>query len=104
MYNVLMEFCRSQHKLSKGAVAKSLKISLDDYNEIITGKALLSPAQARALGKLYNAPSSFFYTASVQLDHYLSTIVVMDALKSKHSALMGSQSEGIHSTEEPVHG
>ena len=96
MHNVLMEFCQVQYNVSKEVVAKNLKISLNDYEEIIAGKILLTPAQAKALGKLYNADSSFFYTAAEQLDHYLTSLAIMDALKARHPALMNSQSEGFN--------
>lgn len=95
MHNVLMEFCQTQYKVSKEAVAKCLKISLSEYDEIIAGKVFLTPAQAKALGKLYNADSNFFYMAAEQLDHYLTSLALMAELKAKHPALMGSQKENL---------
>jgi plasmid maintenance system antidote protein VapI len=94
-----MEFCQIQYKVSKETVAKSLKITLSDYDEMIAGKLLLTPAQAKALGKLYNADSTFFYTAAEQLDHYLTSLAIMDALKAKHPALLDSERKGFATTK-----
>ncbi len=96
MHNVLMEFCQKQYKVSKEAVAKCLKISLSEYDDIVAGKVFLTPAQAKALGKLYNADSNFFYTAAEQLDHYLTSVALMAALKAKHPALTDSKNKKVH--------
>jgi hypothetical protein len=64
-----------------------LVISVDDYIGIETGEILLTEEQAKILGKLYNARTSYFNDEAIQLDLLRTKIEIIKALKSKISSL-----------------
>jgi len=87
MENILMRFCRETHRYTVKAVATKLGISVDDYIGIETGEILLTEGQAKILGKLYNAHTSYFNDEAIQLDLLRTKIEIIKALKSKISSL-----------------
>ena len=87
MENILMRFCRETHRYTVKTVATKLGISVDDYIGIETGEILLTEEQAKILGKLYNAHTSYFNDEAIQLDLLRTKIEIIKALKSKISSL-----------------
>ena len=87
MENILMRFCRETNRYTVKAVATKLGISVDDYIGIETGEILLTEEQAKILGKLYNAHTSYFNDEAIQLDLLRTKIEIIKALKSKISSL-----------------
>lgn len=87
MENILMRFCRETNRYTVKTVATKLGISLDDYIGIETGEILLTEEQAKILGKLYNAHTSYFNDEAIQLDLLRTKIEIIKALKSKISSL-----------------
>ena len=87
MENILMRFCRETNRYTVKTVATKLGISLDDYIGIETGEILLTEEQAKILGKLYNARTSYFNDEAIQLDLLRTKIEIIKALKSKISSL-----------------
>ena len=87
MENILMRFCRETNRYTVKTVATKLGISVDDYIGIETGEILLTEEQAKILGKLYNAHSSYFNDEAIQLDLLRTKIEIIKALKSKISSL-----------------
>jgi len=67
-----MRFCRETYKQSPDTVAAHLNININEYQEIETGKILLTKKQARQLGKLFHVKSDYFYKAALQLDLLLT--------------------------------
>ena len=102
MHNVLMEFCRKQFKVSKIILAKKLQVSLKDYDDIESGKILLTRAQAIVLGKVYGASSTFFLVEAEQLDFCLASLAVRDSLKSENKELKGLRSGGVYKEKDPT--
>ena len=87
MENILMRFCRETNRYTIQTVAVKLSISVDDYIGIETGEILLTEEQAKILGKLYNARTSYFNDEAIQLDLLRTKIEIIKALKSKISSL-----------------
>lgn len=87
MENILMRFCRETNRYTVKTVATKLGISVDDYIGIETGEILLTEEQAKILGKLYNARTSYFNDEAIQLDLLKTKIEIIKALKSKISSL-----------------
>jgi transcriptional regulator with XRE-family HTH domain len=87
MENILMRFCRETNRYTVKTVATKLGISVDDYIGIETGEILLTEEQAKILGKLYNARTSYFNDEAIQLDLLRTKIEIIKALKSKISSL-----------------
>ena len=87
MENILMRFCRETNRYTVKTVATKLSISVDDYIGIETGEILLTEEQAKILGKLYNAHTSYFNDEAIQLDLLRTKIEIIKALKSKISFL-----------------
>jgi hypothetical protein len=87
MENILMRFCRESNRYTVKTVATKLGISVDDYIGIETGEILLTEEQAKILGKLYNAHTSYFNDEAIQLDLLRTKIEIIKALKSKISSL-----------------
>jgi len=87
MENILMRFCRETNRYTVKTVAMKLGISLDDYIGIETGEILLTEEQAKILGKLYNARTSYFNDEAIQLDLLRTKIEIIKALKTKISSL-----------------
>jgi transcriptional regulator with XRE-family HTH domain len=87
MENILMRFCRETNRYTVKTVATKLGISVDDYIGIETGEILLTEKQAKILGKLYNAHTSYFNDEAIQLDLLRTKIEIIKALKSKISSL-----------------
>jgi transcriptional regulator with XRE-family HTH domain len=89
MENILMRFCRETNRYTVKTVATKLGVSVDDYIGIETGEILLTEEQAKILGKLYNAHTSYFNDEAIQLDLLRTKIEIIKALKSKISSLEG---------------
>jgi len=87
MENILMRFCRETNRYTVKTVATKLGISVDDYIGIETGEILLTEEQAKILGKLYNARTSYFNDEAIQLDLLRTKIEIIKALKAKISSL-----------------
>jgi len=87
MENILMRFCRETNRYTVKTVATKLGVSVDDYIGIETGEILLTEEQAKILGKLYNARTSYFNDEAIQLDLLRTKIEIIKALKSKISSL-----------------
>jgi transcriptional regulator with XRE-family HTH domain len=87
MENILMRFCRETSRYTVKTVAMKLGISVDDYIGIETGEILLTEEQAKILGKLYNANTSYFNDEAIQLDLLRTKIEIIKDLKSKISSL-----------------
>jgi transcriptional regulator with XRE-family HTH domain len=87
MENILIRFCRETNRYTVKTVATKLGISVDDYIGIETGEILLTEEQAKILGKLYNARTSYFNDEAIQLDLLRTKIEIIKALKSKISSL-----------------
>jgi len=87
MENILMRFCRETNRYTVKTVATKLGISVHDYIGIETGDILLTEEQAKILGKLYNARTSYFNDEAIQLDLLRTKIEIIKALKSKISSL-----------------
>ncbi len=87
MENILMRFCRENNRYTVKTVATKLGISVEDYKGIETGEILLTEEQAKILGKLYNARTSYFNDEAIQLDLLRTKIEIIKALKSKISSL-----------------
>ena len=87
MENILMRFCRETNRYTVKTVATKLGISVDDYIGIETGEILLTEEQAKILGNLYNAHTSYFNDEAIQLDLLRTKIEIIKALKSKISSL-----------------
>ena len=87
MENILMRFCRETNRYTVKTVATKLDVSIDDYIGIETGEILLTEEQAKILGKLYNAHTSYFNDEAIQLDLLRTKIEIIKALKSKISFL-----------------
>ena len=87
MENILMRFCRETNRYTVKTVAAKLGISVDDYIEIETGEILLTEEQAKILGKLYNARTSYFNDEAIQLDLLRTKIEIIKALKAKINSL-----------------
>lgn len=87
MENILMRFCRETNRYTVKTVAMKLGISVDDYIGIETGEILLTEEQAKILGKLYNARTSYFNDEAIQLDLLRTKIEIIKALKSKIRSL-----------------
>ena len=87
MENILMRFCRETNRYTVKTVATKLGVSVDDYIGIETGEILLTEEQAKILGKLYNAHTSYFNDEAIQLDLLRTKIEIIKALKSKISSL-----------------
>ena len=87
MENILMRFCRETNRYTVKTVATKLGISVDDYIGIETGEILLTEEQAKILGKLYNAHTSYFNDEAIQLDLLRTKIEIIKALKSRISSL-----------------
>ena len=87
MENILMRFCRETNRYTVKTVATKLGISVDDYIGIETGEILLTEEQAKILGKLYDARTSYFNDEAIQLDLLRTKIEIIKALKSKISSL-----------------
>ena len=87
MENILMRFCRETNRYTVKTVATKLGISVHDYIGIETGEILLTEEQAKILGKLYNARTSYFNDEAIQLDLLRTKIEIIKALKSKISSL-----------------
>jgi len=87
MENILMRFCRETNRYTIKTVATKLGLSIDHYIGIETGEILLSDAQAKKLGKLYNAHSSYFNDEAIQLDLLRTKIEIIKALKDKLNSL-----------------
>ena len=82
-----MRFWRETNRYTVKTVATKLGISVDDYIGIETGEILLTEEQAKILGKLYNARTSYFNDEAIQLDLLRTKIEIIKALKSKISSL-----------------
>jgi plasmid maintenance system antidote protein VapI len=67
-----MRFCRETRKHAPNTVAAHLGINVSEYQEIETGKILLTRKQANQLGKLFNVKADYFYQAALQLDLLLT--------------------------------
>ena len=67
MENILMRFCRETNRYTVKTVATKLDISVDDYIGIETGEILLTEEQAKILGKLYNARTSYFNDEAIRI-------------------------------------
>ena len=78
-----MRFCRETQKYTLQAVATHLGINLIEYQEIETGKMLLSKKQSRQLGKLFNVKGDYFYEAALQLDLLLAKNEMVTIQKEK---------------------
>ena len=87
MENILMRFCRETNRYTVKTVATKLGISVDDYIGIETGEILLTEEQAKILGKLYNARTSYFNDEAIQLDLLRTKIEIIKALKAKINSL-----------------
>jgi transcriptional regulator with XRE-family HTH domain len=87
MENILMRFCRETNRYTVKTVATKLGVSVDDYIGIETGEILLTEEQAKILGKLYNAHTSYFKDEATQLGLLRTKIEIIKALKSKISSL-----------------
>ena len=87
MENILMRFCRETNRYTVKTVATKLGINVDDYIGIETGEILLTEEQAKILGKLYNARTSYFNDEAIQLDLLRTKIEIIKTLKAKISSL-----------------
>jgi DNA-binding XRE family transcriptional regulator len=87
MENILMRFCRETNRYTVKTVATKLGISVDDYIGIETGEILLTEEQAKILGILYNARTSYFNDEAIQLDLLKTKIEIIKTLKAKINSL-----------------
>ena len=87
MENILMRFCRETNRYTVKTVATKLGINVDDYIGIETGEILLTEEQAKILGKLYKAHTSYFNDEAIQLDLLRTKIEIIKALKAKINSL-----------------
>ena len=83
MDNILLRFCRYTQGHTPEVVAAHLSITVGEYYEIETGKTLLTAKQARKLGKLFNAKTSYFYEAARKLDLLLARDEMIKIQKEK---------------------
>ncbi len=83
MENILMRFCRETHKHTPNTVAAHLSINVSEYQEIETGKILLTKKQARQLGKLFKVKSDYFYEGALQLDLLLTKNEIIKMQKTQ---------------------
>jgi len=102
MQNVLLLFCRRTRRFTQKAVAARLGITTEAYRELESGRTLLNEAQARQLGKLYNAPYKYFYEAAQQLDFLLTTQVNLKILKSDNDRLWERLLEQENTSPQPA--
>jgi plasmid maintenance system antidote protein VapI len=65
------------------ATAAKLDITADEYEEIETGKMLITYEQAMQLGKLFKIKGKYFYEAALQLDVLLGKIEIIKIQKEK---------------------
>jgi transcriptional regulator with XRE-family HTH domain len=87
MENILMIFCRMQKRYGLKTIAAKLGISVEMYIDIEKGNVLITQQQARELGKLYNADSSYFYNEALQLDLLHTRSALLNVLKMENDLL-----------------
>lgn len=81
MENILMRFCREQHRYPPSAVAAKMKISIEEYMDIETGTTLLTSEQAKQLGKIYKVNPSYFSKEAEQLELLLLRTAIIKKWK-----------------------
>lgn len=94
MENVLMRLCRHTHGMTRKQAARKLGMSLNDYRELETAEATLTPKQARQLSKLYGIGASYFEEAARQLETLHTRAQVIQILKSDNERLNELMQEG----------
>lgn len=94
MENMLMRFCRENHRQTLDSIATQLHVSVDEYLKIENGEILLNFEQADRLGQLYKADSSLFYEAAMQLDLLLTRIEIIKVLQWEKNVLVTSLKKG----------
>ena len=82
MENILLIFCRELRRLSPEKVAAHLGISVDEYMEIETGKALPNRKQDRQMAKLFGVKVKHLYSSSQQLDMLLARTELVNFLRN----------------------
>jgi hypothetical protein len=87
MENILMRFCRETNHCAVKTVAAKLDVTVDEYIGLETGEILLSDAQAKELGKLYNANPSYFAAEALQVDLLRTRIEIIKTLKAEINSL-----------------
>jgi plasmid maintenance system antidote protein VapI len=83
MENILMRFCRETYKQSPDTVAAHLGINISEYQELETGKILLTKKQARQLEKLFRVKSGYFIEAAMQFDLLLTKTEIIKIQKGE---------------------
>ena len=78
-----MRFFRETNGHTCKVVASHLDVSVSEYEEIETGKILLTKKQARQLGKLFHVKRDYFYEAALQLDLLLTKNEIINIQKGK---------------------
>ena len=81
MENILIRFCRETYKQRPDVVAAHLGINISEYQEIETGKMLLTKRQARQLGKLFKVKGNYLFEAALQLDLLLTKTEIIKIQK-----------------------
>jgi transcriptional regulator with XRE-family HTH domain len=88
MENIIMRFCRENKKYTAKFVAGKLGITVKEYKELEKGVSLLTRKQAKQLGAIYEADSSWFYNEAVQLDLLLTRMAIIKVLKWEKDLLI----------------
>jgi transcriptional regulator with XRE-family HTH domain len=89
MYNILLKFCRQQNRISISALAGKLNLSVEQYEELESGKLLMTREQALMLGKFYRCSYTHFWNEAQQLDTYLANLEVLKHYKQQVVDLKG---------------
>ncbi|HET6255148.1 MAG TPA: helix-turn-helix transcriptional regulator [Puia sp.] len=83
MQNTLMKYCRISHGLSAASVAPKLGVDACSYKALECGEILMTPEQAKKLGRLYGIRSEYFYQEALQTDLLLAKITLIKILQNK---------------------
>ena len=83
MQNILLKYCRIKQGLSPSNAAKTIGIDSITYKAVESGEILMTPEQAKELGKNLHVDPQYLYDAALQLDSLLTRIVVIRILKAR---------------------
>ncbi|MGN6617842.1 MAG: helix-turn-helix domain-containing protein [Ilyomonas sp.] len=90
MENIIFRICRENSGLTPAAVARHLGISLQQYEAIEKGKALITMEQAKQAGVLFHTNPGFLYNTALQTELLNTQRALINALTNEHEILKRS--------------
>jgi DNA-binding XRE family transcriptional regulator len=78
-----MKYCRISCRIPPSKVAEKLGIDTCTYKAIERGEILITPKQAKELGKFYNLKPNYIFQEAIQTDLLMTKCAIIRILQSK---------------------